>query len=615
MKRILFSALCCLICVFASADVVTKEKALEIAGVFGGEGQLTKSMASGASIAYEVYPPDAPSPYHQPACYVINYDGGGFAVIAANDVARPILAYSKAGKFDPQNMSSAQKEWFEGIANAIYHSSEIRFNVSANTKAEWAALNSGNGPQRGNDVVLETAAWTQREPFNNKIPFVLGKACPTGCVSTAGAILMRYYKHPEAGNGTIPGYNWYDATFPDRTLGDKYDWDAMPLKYEQGSYSDHQAEQVAQLMYDIGTSIKTEYLGSSSGASMYKLRSALISYFGYDPNMIYMERWMLKQSNADKVWESVIRKEIDEHRLVLMDGSTSDYKSSHAFVVCGYSGDYFCFNWGWGESEWYGLLTPVEGYDDQMSKYPIGQNILYNIHPNEGGTGGEPVIFAGGIRFSTWHYQKSVPFKFCIDISNASLDISCEIEATYALIDKDRNIKEIIKNEIITMNIYPGGWGSSSNNYLCTVTKDFCETDEFALCYRLKGDADWIVADAAPGATLKMKPQANIQDAISVYIDNSSATYAEMPMKIFHFSMPMNVAIRFDRQSDGAVLGDTVSVERSSYGNTHYWYDSFTKPAQKEFQNCTKSFRAMPGETWDVTFYDIKDSYTISLKF
>ena len=600
MKRILFSALCCLICVFASADVVTKEKALEIAGVFGGEGQLTKSMASGASIAYEVYPPDAPSPYHQPACYVINYDSGGFAVIAANDVARPILAYSKAGKFDPQNMSSAQKEWFEGIANAIYHSSEIRFNVSANTMAEWAALNSGNGPQRGNDVVLETAAWTQREPFNNKIPFVLGKACPTGCVSTAGAILMRYYKHPEAGNGTIPGYNWYDATFPDRTLGDKYDWDAMPLKYEQGSYSDHQAEQVSQLMYDIGTSIETQYFESSSGASMYKLRSSLIKYFGYDPNMIYMERWMLKQTNADKVWESTIRKEIDEHRLVLMDGSSPDYKSSHAFVVCGYSGDYFCFNWGWGESEWFGLLTPVEGYDDQMTKYPMGQAIIYNIHPDEGGTGGAPVILADHIWFSTWHYQKNIPFRLYIVSSNAALDVYYEYETTYALVDKDKNIKEIVLVK---------------NNEICMVTKDFCETDEFVLCYRLKGDADWIVADAAPGATLKMKPQANIQDAISVYIDNSSATYAEMPMKIFHFSMPNNVAVKFVRQSDGAILGDPVSTERTSYGNTHYWYNGFTKPAQKEIQNCTKSFRAVPGETWDVTFYDIKDSYSITIKF
>lgn len=593
MKRILFSALCCLICVFASADVVTKEKALEVARVFGANGQLTKSMANGVNVVYEVYPPDAPSPYHQPACYVINYDGGGYAVIAANDVARPILAYSKSGKFDPHNIPLPQIEWLGGLANAIYHSSESQIVVSANTKAEWAALNSGSGPQRGNDVVLETAAWTQREPFNNKIPLVLGNTCPTGCVSTAGAILMRYYKYPEAGNGTIPGYNWYDVTFPDKALGNKYDWDAMPLKYGQGSYSDYQADQVAQLMYDIGTSIKTEYLGTSSGASMYKLRSALISYFGYDPNMIYMERWMLKQTNADKVWESSIRKEIDEHRLVLMDGSSPDYKSSHAFIVCGYSGDYFCFNWGWGESTWYGLLTPVEGYDDQMTKYPMSQGILYNIHPDEGGTGGAPVILADHIWFSTWHYQKNVPFRLYIVSSNAALDVYYEYETTYALVDKDKNIKEIVLVK---------------NNDICMVTKDFCETDEIALCYRMKGDVDWIVADAAPGATLKMKPYSFIQDAVSAYIDNES-------MKIFHFSMPNNVAVKFVRQSDGVILGDPVSTERTSYGNTHYWYDGFTKPAQKKIQNCTKSFRAVPGETWDVTFYDIKDSYSITIKF
>ena len=124
----------------------------------------------------------------------------------------------------------------------------------------------------------------------------------------------------------------------------------------------------------------------------------------------------------------------------------------------------------------------------------------------------------------------------------------------------------------------------------------------------MKGDVDWIVADAAPGATLKMKPYSFIQDAVSAYIDNES-------MKIFHFSMPNNVAVKFVRQSDGAILGDPVSTERTSYGNTHYWYDGFTKPAQKKIQNCTKSFRAVPGETWDVTFYDIKDSYSITIKF
>ena len=617
MKRILITALGCLICVFASADVVTKEKALEIAGVFGGtERPLTKSIANGASIAYEVFPTDVPSPYRQPACYVINYDRGGYSVIAANDVARPIIAYCKTGKFNAGNMPSSQKEWLASIANAIYHASVSQYEVSENTKAEWASLNSSNAPQRGNDVILETASWTQREPFNNKIPLVLGNACPTGCVSTAGAILMRYYKHPESGTGTIPGYNWYDATFPDRTLGDKYDWDAMPLKYEKGYYSDYQAEQVAQLMYDIGTSVETQYFYNESGAYIESLENSLVSYFGYDPNITLMYRSSLRQSNADKIWESLIREEIDEGRLVLMRGSSSDYKSSHIFVVSGYSGDYFCINWGWGESEWFGLITAVEGYDDQMTKYPIGQTILYNIRPNEGGVGGEPVIFADKINYSTWHYKKNSPFRLSISIENVINRLNdYSFEATYALIDKDRNIKEIIKKDIIVAHYYYKGWIQSSDSDICTVTKDFCESDAFALCYRLKSTDDWIVADSTPDAILMLCPQAYIQDAVSFYIDNSSATYAELPMKLFHFSMPYNVAVKFVRHSDGAILGDPVSAERSSYGNTRYWYNGFTRPVQKDFQNCTKSFRAVSGETWDATFYDIKDSYTITIKF
>lgn len=596
MKRQLAIIVCAFFCAICFADVVSKESALTVAYNFVQNDTpictSLKSAGPGSSSVFEIFPSDAPTPYHQPGCYVVNFNAGGYAIIAADDIARPVLAYSRSGHFDMNRISDGEKEWLESTANIIYHASISSVRPSDKTKNEWKSYLAGKSLQQSDEVVLETAAWGQWAPYNNMIPKVLGEVCPAGCVNTAGAIIMRYFKHPKSGKGTIPGYNWYDAKFPDNTLGHEYDWDSMPLKYEVGKYSDYQAGQVSRLVYDLGTSIKTEYKKDGASGSIYTLKNSLTNYFDYDPNIQYMERWMLKQTNANEVWESIIRNEVDNARPVLMRGTCSQKNySGHAYVVCGYQGEYFCINWGWEESEWFGLITPVDGNFAQLAEFLEDQCIVYNIRPNEGGVGGVNYLYASSVYCSTWHYQKNLPFHLHILSSHVAIGNVPEVETTYALVDKNHHIKEIIKMQ-------------SEKIDDCMITVDFCETDELVLCYRVKGESEWIVADQTEYGSVKMHPEKPLKDDVTITIQKD-----RWGDKIFVFDVPQNAAIKFVCNDDDRELGDLI-FDRASYGNTYYWRDWGGNNGR-----LMKAFRGMPGEEWTATIYNIKDSYSFVLKF
>lgn len=86
------------------------------------------------------------------------------------------------------------------------------------------------------------------------------------------------------------------------------------------------------------------------GSSAFEVRvpAAIISFFGYDPEVSYKKR-----SETDRtVWDAIIVDEINAGRPVIYSGQ--DVSVGHAFVCDGYeikgSVPYFHINWGWGGS-------------------------------------------------------------------------------------------------------------------------------------------------------------------------------------------------------------------------------------------------------------------------
>jgi len=54
-----------------------------------------------------------------PTYYVFNFEGGGWVIIAADDVATPILGYSPDGYADESNINSEAKFWLDDISGQI----------------------------------------------------------------------------------------------------------------------------------------------------------------------------------------------------------------------------------------------------------------------------------------------------------------------------------------------------------------------------------------------------------------------------------------------------------------------------------------------------------------
>lgn len=75
-------------------------------------------------------------------------------------------------------------------------------------------------------VLLETANWSQGEPYNRQTPTIKGKHTVTGCVATAMGIIMKYHEYPIRAVNP-PEYNYYsiDGYYSGHKLsyGD-YDW-------------------------------------------------------------------------------------------------------------------------------------------------------------------------------------------------------------------------------------------------------------------------------------------------------------------------------------------------------------------------------------------------------
>ena len=188
-------------------------------------------------------------------------------------------------------------------------------------------------------VRLQTAWWSQGDPYNRYCPVIDGKRCVTGCTATAIGIIMNYHRWPERGSGNLPSYsynyNGVSNTVPGHSLGHSYDWEAM--NRQEGRDDD----QIARLLYDIGVMVEMSYTPGASGAGTSYV-NRLSQYFGYDKDI----RGYYREYTMDAEWEQVIRNEIDAKRPVLYSGFRPD--GGHAMVIDGYSGRYFGINFGWG---------------------------------------------------------------------------------------------------------------------------------------------------------------------------------------------------------------------------------------------------------------------------
>ncbi len=299
--------------------------------------------------------------------------GNGFVIIAADDCARPVLAYSDESAFDYENGPENMK-WFLGeISESIAQAVQAGSHASADIAAQWKQLENYGNISRGSNVPvvgpLIQTKWNQSPLYNRYCP----PGTPTGCVATAMAQIMKYWNYPAQGTGSHsyvhPVYGEQSADFG----GTTYRWDIMPESLGNQS-TDEEIDAVAVLSYHCGVAVDMDYATDGSGAHSPEVPGDMAAYFSYAPEARYVE----KGGTATRVWEDMLRANLDQNMPIYYSGYAGA-DGGHAFICDGYDVDYlFHFNWGWG-----GASNGYFVIDGDDFEYSSGQGVILDMAPKD----------------------------------------------------------------------------------------------------------------------------------------------------------------------------------------------------------------------------------------
>ena len=312
------------------------------------------------------------------ALYVFNFDGG-YIIVAADDVAQPILAYGEEGNFDANNIADGLAYYLRHYARQIEYAVANNMTASPEIAEQWEQINRygfirGERSTRGDVAPLIATNWNQDSPYNAYCP--TGQGGPggrayAGCVATAMSMVMKRWDWPDHGQGshsyTPSGYATQTVNFEDTY----YDWNNMPNNVNNSNY-----QAVALLMYHCGVAVDMQYGPNGSGAHSFDVPDAIGDYFRYTKSATRLDRDLYTKYE----WEEMLISDLREGFPLYYSGSDSD--GGHAFVCCGYreSDRKFYFNWGWsGFNNNYFAIDALNTYSGTFNQY---QGAVFDFIPD-----------------------------------------------------------------------------------------------------------------------------------------------------------------------------------------------------------------------------------------
>jgi Leucine-rich repeat (LRR) protein len=233
----------------------------------------------------------------------------GFVFVSENGGDCIVVGYSETGQFDQANIP----EQLKGILES-YEQTE-RFTIIA-----------PNNLKSGTVVVspLLDAKGINLNQYNHEN---VG-TCPSGCVATAMAQIMCYYKYPATGTGSNsytpyshPEYGVLSADFGNTT----YNWTNM-------TDADYKL-----LSYHVGVAMNMDYCGHKA------TNGSTPSAINYENTLQKNFRYNVHYGTPESFY---LRNELDNKRPVYC---SLPGDPGHAVVIDGYDADgFFHINFGWG---------------------------------------------------------------------------------------------------------------------------------------------------------------------------------------------------------------------------------------------------------------------------
>ena len=305
------------------------------------------------------------------AFYVINYEPEGWALLAADDRIKPVLAYSLTGKFifNESLISPETRYWIDSYREQIH--SVIKENKLPKNR-DWDKLleaNEFHTKSASSSVSpLLSVKWNQTSGWNRFCPEDEdgpGGHAYVGCVAVAMAQAMVNVKYPAAPRGQ---HSYVHDVYG--TINVNYDQE-LPYQWEEMSLTSSNDEN-ARLLYHCAVSVNMDFGPEGSGSLSSRVVGALKEHFGYIDVKYY------KRFESDTEWKNLLKSELDKGNVLVYSGDPGTGDPGHSFNIDGYDlNSYFHFNWGWsGKYDGYYSIDNINPGDD---KFNVNQDVVVGI--------------------------------------------------------------------------------------------------------------------------------------------------------------------------------------------------------------------------------------------
>ncbi len=316
--RYLLSLSLLVLAFIANARQITPDEAQTVAQDFFNNSAIEQSRAPRAIRARSLA--TAQSEENAPY-YIFNAsDNKGFVIISGDTRARKIIGYSNEGNFDISNMPPQ-------LSNMLQQYAESLSNLSGScTDPSWTLHRQATNAD--GSILLKTANWGQGYPYNIQCPIIDGVQCPTGCVATAMAVVMKYHNWPEQGRNKwecTRNSIFHSVDFSDS----KYDFSQLQNSYGPNVQNNESITNLSKLLYDCGVAASMFYNKDESGTRSDIIGHIMMRFFRYSPKCQHIYKRHFDESE----WIQIIKNNITLNNPLIYFAS-SDI-SGHAFVIDG----------------------------------------------------------------------------------------------------------------------------------------------------------------------------------------------------------------------------------------------------------------------------------------
>ena len=312
--------------------------------------------------------------------YIFNAENG-FVVIGGDWRVPPVLAYSDNQLYNNQDVIPPVRMWLDNYKQqmiAVKSTPVSAADASNANVCAWRKLQNREPVFRTTGYVppmLQTR-WGQGAQYNYYCPQDFageGNHVVTGCVATAMAQIINYFRWPEHGVGT---YSYIDSTYGEQFAdygNATYDYSAMTIAPNSINL------EISKLMYHCGVGVDMVYGPDGSGMYNHSAANVLRDHFKYSPETRYAFR-----DSVTWNWDSLIVESLERNVPMYYAGWSVPNINGHAFICDGYqmmdSNCYFHFNFGWdGSANGY-------FYTDHLivsgSNFNLAQELIINAYPD-----------------------------------------------------------------------------------------------------------------------------------------------------------------------------------------------------------------------------------------